>query len=60
MAYKEKIREKFEKSIDLAKEGRNNESIIKMCEAVMDMIAMQTDDACIVSVGFAEDANGLE
>ncbi len=59
MAYKEKIREKFEKSIDLAKEGRNNESIIKMCEAVMDMIAMQTDDACIVSVGFAEDLQKL-
>ena len=59
MAYKEKIREKFEKSIDLAKEGKTNESIIKMCETVMDMIAMQTDDACIVSVGFAEDLQKL-
>ena len=59
MAYKEKIREKFEKSIDLAREGKNNDSIIKMCEAVMDMIAMQTDDACIVSVGFAEDLQKL-
>lgn len=59
MAYKEKIREKFEKSIDLAREGKNNDSIIKMCETVMDMIAMQTDDACIVSVGFAEDLQKL-
>ncbi len=59
MAYKEKIREKFEKSIDLAREGKTNDSIIKMCETVMDMIAMQTDDACIVSVGFAEDLQKL-